>query len=189
MRRLAARRVTVLAGVLLALVGVLAGCSCESGNSQLSKQQQKAVTQRAQAFSRAEAAWPVPKTNNFPLRETLVTMTERDDLLNHPWYVYILGMNGNVIGYYVSKTDPVNACDFLSSTENVGTYGDNAGVAVTTAPSLDGIYYGGAGSSAGCDAWVFLDESTNALVKIRGLPFYVADQPLNLDAQPIKVSK
>lgn len=114
-------------------------------------------------------------------------MTARDDLLNHPWYIYILGLNGNVIGYYVSKTDPVNACDFLSSTEDLHHDGDKGGFAITTAPSFDGIYYGGAGSASACDAWVFLDAATNALVKIRGLPFYVADQPLRLDAKPIRV--
>jgi len=182
------RRLIIGTLALIALSIVVAGCG-SGGNSQLSQQQQQSVANRAQAFARAQAAWPLPKTENFPLRETLVTMTQRDDLVNHPWYVYILGMNGNVIGYYVSKTDPVNACDFLSSTQNVLHDEDKGGFAITDAPSLDGIYYGGAGAAAGCDAWVFLDESTNALIKIRGLDFYVADQPLNLDAQAIKVSK
>lgn len=51
------------------------------------------------------------------------------------------------------------------------------------------MYYGGAGSTAGCDAWVFKDAATDAIVKIRGLPFYVADQPLRLEAKPIRVQK
>lgn len=174
------RRLSVTTAALAALVFAVTAC----GNSTQQQQINDSVNARAATFARAEAAWPLPRTVNFPLRETLVAMTQRDDLTNHPWYVYILGMNGNVIGYYVSKTDPVNACDFLSSTQDTKV-NDNYPVA---SPSLDGIYYGGSGSTAGCDAWVFLDESTNALVKIRGLPFYVADQPLNLDAQPIKVS-
>lgn len=172
--------------LLVPLAALLVACGA-GGNSTLNKQRDSALNQRAAAFARAEAAIPAPKTVNFPLRRTLVEMTKRDDQLNHPWYVYILGMNGNVIGYYVSKTDPVNACDFLSSTEDVHHDSDNGGYAVTSAPSLDGVYYGGAGSSAGCDAWVFLDYSTNALIKIRGLAFYVADQPLRVDAQAIKV--
>ncbi len=144
-------------------------------------QRNKSIETRANTFARAERAVPVPHTENFPLRKTLAVMTERDDLLNHPWYVYILGMNGNVIGYYVSKTDPINACDFLSSTEDETDHG------ILTAPSLDGIYYGGGGSASGCDAWVFQDEATGALIKIRGMNFYAADQPLKVSAQPIKV--
>lgn len=181
------RRMTATA--VLALCSILFLAACDSGgtNNDLQKQRKASVKARSSAFDRAQAVAPLPHTSNFPLRKTLVAMTERDDLVNHPWYVYILGLNGNVIGYYVSKTDPVNACDFLSSTEVVDS-GDS-GKVVLTAPSLDGIYYGGSGSTSGCDAWVFLDEATNALVKIRGLPFYVADQPLRLEAKAIKVAK
>lgn len=181
------RRLICVGFMAVVVLAVLTACS--GGNSALKKQRSASVTERVQAYERAVAKYPEPKTENFPNRATLVEMTKRDDLVNHPWYVYILGMNGNVIGYYVAKSDPVNACDFLSSTEDVGTYGDHDGVAITTAPSLDGIFYGGSGATAGCDAWVFLDYATNALVKIRGLPFYVADQPLRVDAQAIKVGK
>lgn len=179
------RRLIVLA---LAAAIVLSLVACGSGgDKRLNEQRKESVSLRAATFARAEAAIPLPTTTNFPLRRVVAEMTKRDDLLNHPWYVYILGLNGNVIGYYVAKTDPVNACNFLSSTEDLHHDGDKGGFAITTAPSLDGIYYGGAGSASACDAWVFLDAATNALVKIRGLPFYVADQPLRIAAKPITV--
>jgi hypothetical protein len=175
-------RTLAVAGVLLA---ILALAACADGNKRLNDQRKQSLNARSQAFARAEAAVPIPVTENFPLRRTLVEMTKRDDMLNHPWFVYILGFNGNIIGYYVAKTDPVNACNFLSSTED--EHRGDAGVSVLTAPSLDGMFYGGGGTSAGCDAWVFLDQATNALVKIRGLAFYVADQPLRVEAKPIRV--
>jgi len=62
------------------------------------------------------------------------------------------------------------------------------GNAVITAPSLDGIYYGGGGAAAGCDEWFFFDSATNALIKIRGVKFFTADQPLSLNAEPITVA-
>lgn len=179
MRSRLSRRLILAA---LAAVGIFMLTTAEScDESKQDAQRRHSVNTRASAFARAERAVPVPKTENFPLRKTLAVMTERDDLLNHPWYVYILGMNGNVIGYYVAKTDPINACDFLSSTE------DASDGYVLTAPSLDGIFYGGGGAASGCDAWVFQDAATDALIKIRGMNFYAADQPLRLEADPIRV--
>jgi hypothetical protein len=171
---------------LMALVFVSAFAGQCGGNDTAATQRDTAIESRAQAFSRAEHKFPVPKTENFPLREALVEFTERQDLIDHPWYVYILGMNGNAIGYYVARTVPINACNFLSSTEDVRD--DSDGNLVLTAPSLDGIYYGGGGTSAGCDAWFFFDAATNALVQIRGTNFYAADQPLRIEAAAITVA-
>jgi hypothetical protein len=170
---------------LFAFVALLATACSTGTNSQLQSQRKAAVKQRSQTFQKALDAVPTPKVDTFPLRQTLAEMTKREALLNHPWYVYLLGLNGNAVAYYVAKTVPINACDFLSSTEVVDS-SDN-GKVVLTAPSLDGIYYGGAGTSSGCDAWVFLDQATNALIQIRGVNFYTADKPLRVDAKPIRV--
>lgn len=145
----------------------------------------EAIEQRAQVFDQAEALAPTPSPVNFPLRRALVKFTERQDELNHPWFVYILGDNGNVLGYYVAQTVPINACNFLSSTEQIVDRTD--GDLVIAAPSLDGIYYGGSGASSGCDAWFFFDTATDALVQIRGVNWYAADQPLSVQAEAITI--
>ena len=163
---------------LIVLVLIAAG-GCAVGQ----KNRRTATQFREEVFAEARARLPEPRVQNFPLRQALIKFTEREDLINHPWYVYILGMNGNVIGYYVAQTVPVNSCTFLSSTEIVATGG-----AVVTAPSLDGIFYGGGGAAAGCDEWFFFDAETDAMIKIRGVFFYVADQPLRLQAEPILVA-
>lgn len=147
----------------------------------------ESVNQRNMLFSRAEAAAPNPIPGNFPVRRALVEFTERQDLLGHPWYVYILADTGNVIGYYVAKTRPVNSCTSLSSTEDVD-YDSDGGNIILTAPSLDGVFYGGSGASARCDAWFFFDSATDALIEIRGVDFYTTDQPLRLEAEPILVA-
>lgn len=186
MRRRITSPKTIVLALLLGLVAMLTMASDDCGEDSTNVEQAKhSVETRSETYSRAEKAVPIPRTENFPLRRALAKMTERQDLLNHPWYVYILGDNGNVIGYYVAQTVPVNACNFLSSTEDVRD--DDDGNVILTAPSLDGIFYGGGGTSAGCDAWFFFDYATDALIQIRGVHFYSADQPLILDAEPIKV--
>lgn len=164
---------------------LLMGDSCSDQPATADQQREQALKQRTQAFARAEAQIPTPTPQNFPLRRALAEFTDRQDLVNHPWYIYLLGQNGNTIGYYVAKTVPINACDFLSSTQQV--HNSDQGSTVLTAPSLDGIYYGGSGAASGCDSWFFFDYSSNALIQIRGVNWYSADKPLAIDAQPIKV--
>ena len=174
-------------GIIIAVVlAAIAFSGCGSSTSAPEKQRIQAVHDRAEAFQRAVDKVPVPLTENFPLRSMLAEMTKREDLVNHPWYVYVLAETGNVIGYYVAKTVPINACDFLSSTEDVSRQGDNQSL-VLTAPSLDGIFYGGAGSSGGCDVFVFQDQSSGAIIKLGGVKFFVADKPLSLKAEAITV--
>jgi hypothetical protein len=164
-------------------VAVLTTAACDTSRGQSEREQ--SVDFRYQNFVRAEAIHPLPAQQNFPLRDLLVEYTRRQDLVNHPWYIYILGENGNVVMYFVSTTMPLNACTFLSSTEEV--YGSSQGNLVLTAPSLDGIYYGGSGASAVCTGWIVKDAATSALGVIYGDKLLVFDQPLLLEAEPIRI--
>lgn len=96
-----------------------------------------------------------------------------------------------MVGYCVGQTVPINACNFLSSTERVEFFKDSWGDGKTflklTAPSLDGIFYGGGGTSSGCDSWFWFDAATDALIQIRGINWYAVDQPLRIEAEPITV--
>lgn len=171
-------------GICIAALGILLAVimACGVGNKTAREQ---SVDFRYQNFARAEAKHPLPAQQNFPLRELLVEYTRRQDLINHPWYVYILGENGNVVSYFVSTTMPLNACAFLSSTEEVRT--SSYGNMVLTAPSLDGIYYGGSGASAVCSGWIVKDVATNAMGIIYGDKLLVFDQPLLLEAEPVRI--
>jgi hypothetical protein len=172
--------------LILILVGVLCLFTVACGKNQGEKSREASVSARNDTLARAESIAPLPYTSNFPIRRALVKFTERQDLLDHPWYVYILSDLGSAVGYYVGQTYPINICNFLSSTEDVETKYE--GTVVLTAPSLDGIYYGGSGATAGCDAWFFFDAATDAMIVIRGINFFVADQPLALDAEPIQLA-
>ena len=175
------RRLMIVLG--LGVILLIAAIACEESDS--GQQREDSIETRTEQFAKAEALYPVPKQENFPLRAELVKFTERQDLINHPTYVYILADTGQIVGYYVAKTFPISICAFLSSTEDVRT--SNNGNLILTAPSLDGIYYGGAGSSSACNGWFFFDQATDALIEIIGVNIFVSDQPLQVDVEPFKV--
>lgn len=168
----------IILPIFLLLATVAMADSCDSKQAEQRKQ---SISQRADVFDQAQKAAPVVNPENFPLRKALVDFTTREDLIDHPWYTYILGQNGNTVGYYVTKTVPISTCNFLSSTQ------DKNDSVVLTAPSLDGIFYGGAGASANC-GFFFFDYATNAMVTLApGVLFFTVDQPLKLQAQPIEI--
>lgn len=188
MRHKVNRKFLILLGVMFLASFSIIGADCEEGNKTLQEQRADSINTRAESFSRAENQHPVPRNENFPIRDALVEFTIRQDLVNHPWYTYIFGDNGNVIGYYVTKTGPINSCNFLSSTEEVRDGGKSSDI-ILTAPSIDGIYYGGGGSQGSCDKWFFFDYTTNAMIEIRGLNFFTSDRPLLINAEPIRVQQ
>jgi hypothetical protein len=174
----------LIGGAFLALFALgTTGCMDAPQSTQ---QAHNDVNQRYATFSRAEAADPVPNITTFPRRQTLVEATKRQSLENHPWYVYVLGQNGNIVNYFVAKTVPVNDCDYLSSTDNItnGT-GSNTGDnnVVIRSPSLEGIYQ----SSSGCNTLTFFDLATNAEIQVSSLQTFVTDRPLKVDAQAVKI--
>lgn len=172
------RRPWLLMALAMFFVLAFAG-SCWDGTDDDNGNRSRAVEAREDNFTRAQQLYPDPKPSNFPLRAALVEFTARQDAINHPWFIYIMGMNGNYVGYFIGKTYPINSCNFLSSSEKVRD--DESGNLVLTAPSLDGIYYGGAGSAAACDTYFFFDTETNAMHTFKAPMWFASDVPLDLD--------
>lgn len=176
-------------GFLMIPLLALSLFACAEGGYESDDNRKSAVATREAVFDRAERMWPAPTDLiNFPIREALVKFTERQDLVNHPWYTYILSMNGNYIGYFVTQTYPVSVCNFLSSTERFVDLPDGVwGNAI--APSYDGIFYGGGGSSAACEGLFFFDTVTDAMYTFGGpLGYFTSDAPLNIDVPQIQPS-
>jgi hypothetical protein len=167
---------------VFALLLLMGASDCNGDSSAGDEQRDKAVSGRWRNFDRAVAKYPDPQLSNFPMREALIEMTNRQDMVNHPWYVYIFGHNGNMIGHYVAETVPINACNFLSSSEDVYEDNNEAGLTTLSAPSLDGMFYG----NSACDAWFFIDVASNSLVQIRGMAFHASEAPMVLDAEAQK---
>jgi hypothetical protein len=173
-------RLILIAALVLLVTPLVVACS--DGESQGSEQIERAVSGRWKNMDRATKKYPDPQLQNFPLREVLIEMTVRQDKVNHPWYIYLFGQNGNMIGHYVGTTVPVNACNFLSSSEDIHEDGNETGILTVQAPSLDGMYYG----SSVCDSWVFIDAASGSMVQIRGMAFHASEAPMILDAEAQK---
>ena len=173
-------------GALLCLFVIPLMAAGDCGTTKTEEQQRKdSVKTRVDTLTKADSKVPLPKPENFPIRQALADYTTRQDLLNHPWYTYIIGDNLNIGGYYITKTGPISTCNFLSSTEIVDSSAN--GKIILTAPSLDGIFYGGSGSSSTC-GYFFFDYSSDALIILApGVKFYTADKPLAFEAQPINI--
>lgn len=162
--------------VLMAIALMGSGCVDDSSRAKNLKAQEGVM-------ARATAVVPVPAISNFLAREAVAKQVKRLDEKGKLFYVYILGQNGQQVGYYVANTRPVTTCALLTPSQEI--HSSSYGTAVVGTPSLGGVY----GFGGGCNSHFFFDAKTDAYVEISGLPFFVADQPLSVDADPITVSK
>jgi hypothetical protein len=169
---------------------VLSACdpSAVDQNSQAARRAEESNrSAQNDVMARATAQIPVPKINNFLARKALSEYMKRMDDPAKTWYVYILADTGAQLGYYVASTYPQSSCSFMTPPEqvkeiNVGGQGSNP-IAITSAPSLMGVYYKG----GGCDNTFFFDAASGALIILTGVHTWASDVPLDVDAPLIKV--
>jgi hypothetical protein len=180
------KKLQVIGAIIAILcVSMLLLTSCETGNPTASQQRTESINFRSDMWNRAEAKYPLPYTKNFPLRGVLYEYTLRQDMVNHPWYTYILSDYGTITAYFVSTTLPVSTSAFLSSTEDLTSW--NGEPVVLTAPSLDGMYYGGSGSTTSNSGWIFIDATTGAMGVIYACKIITFDAPLILETEPLLI--
>src|SRR6478609_4454796 len=186
MRKLGRKWTRILSLILMLVVVGGFVAACDTTQQGQDENRKTAVQDRESNYDRASARWPAPTDlSNFPMREALVKYTERQDLVNHPWYTYIMTMNGQYIGYFVTETYPQSTCNFLSSTERFVDLPD-AQWGAASAPSYDGIFYGGGGASAACESMFFFDKTTNAMITFGGpIAYFTSDAPLQIDVQQL----
>lgn len=134
-------------------------------------------------MKRALAKVPVPHVSNFQTRDTVAKWMRRMDRPSKTFYVYLLADTGQTIGYYVAQTRPVSICAMLTPPDReVEVLGEPHPLG--SAPALDGVYYG----EGACSGVYFFDAETDAYVEISGMDYFVSDQPLSVDADPIRIS-
>lgn len=139
---------------------------------------------QATLMERATATVPVPQVNNFLSREAVAKQVKRLDEKGKLFYVYILGNNGQQLGYYVSNTRPVATCSLLTPPDEIWKTQNSTGNLSQrlTAPGLGGTY-----SPGPCNSVFFFDAATDAYIEISGLNYFVSDQPLSVKSEPIKI--
>ncbi|WP_019558521.1 hypothetical protein [Thioalkalivibrio sp. ALE12] len=169
---------TVIATIALAATALtLSGC-----NEASTSQQQE--TARDNIMDRAHQSVRIPEVSNFLTREYVAEYMRRMDEPNKTFYVYVVADTGQMLGYYVARSAPVNICTFLTPPDRVErTTSSSVGRVLRKASGADGVYYG----DSACNTEYFFDAETDALVQIQGLNLFVSDQPLEMDAKPIRV--
>ena len=164
------RKLTVALTIALALAAV-AGCKDESARAK-NVQAQRSTMERA----------TVPKLQNFLAREAVVKQVKRLDEAGKIFYVYIIGDNGQQMGYYVSSTRPMPTCTLLTPPQEMADSGGGKYTPVT-APGLGGTY----STASGCNSVFFFDAATDAYIEVIGMNLFIADQPLSVESEPIRI--
>lgn len=169
--------IVMLMVVFLSTFG-LSGCKLST-----SQQQEK---ERDALMTRANNEVPIPHVHNFLARKAVAEYMKRMDVPNKLFYIYVVANNGVIIGYYVAKTQVVNICTFLAPTDKVDNSHTDHSI-LRKAPADDGLYYG----AGACNVDYFFDANSNALIQLKGLNYFISDQPLNLETKAfhIKVIK
>lgn len=177
----------------VALMGLfLAACDpSQAASSSQAAKRAEAANRAAQddVMARATAQTPVPQIKNFLARKNLAEYMKRMDDPAKTWFVYVIADNGAKLGYYVASTYPQSSCSFMTPPQqvkevSVSGQGSNP-IAITSAPSLMGVYYSG----GGCDNTFFFDANSSALIMLTGVKTWTSDVPLNVDAPLITVAK
>jgi len=158
---------------------LLTGCKVESSSST----QEQGSREQESIMKRATNKIPTYTPSNFLTRDAVNEWMKRMDVPGKTFYIYLLGDNGTHIGYYVGKTRPVSVCTLMTPPQRLvrGDLGQYNGDFTMPAPSLDGVYGGGECSNN----YFFFEASTDAYVEINGMDYFVSDQPLSVEAEPI----
>ena len=172
-------RIFSLIFVVVMSVFLATGCELSEPTSR-----DKGAKEQESIMKRATTSVPTYSPSNFLTRKAVNKWMERMDVPNKTFYIYLLGNNGNHLGYYIGQTRPISICTLLTPPDRFeeGDRGGSWGDFVVQAPSLDGVY-----GKGGCDSYYFFDAETDAYVEIKGLNFFVSDQPLSIDVDPIHV--
>lgn len=164
------KTIMMLIAITLPLLA-LSGCKLE----QSAQAQGEAVQeQNAQnAFQRV----PVPKINHYINREAVAEYVKRLNDPSKTFYVYLLSLSGDVIGYYVTRTHPISVCMLMTPSEReINVTGSPHPMG--PAPTLDGLY--GSGGNM-CDHYYAFTADTDTLVEFSN-DFFIADAPLQVEA-------
>lgn len=176
-------KTSILLATVTAVALSLAGCKVESDSSTREQGQKE----QERIMDRATTKVPTYTPSNFLTREAVDKWMRRMDTPDKTFYIYLIGDTGNQIGYYVGQTRPISVCTLLTPPDRETIYGGTSSgytATVTAAPSLDGVY-----GKGGCNSYFFFDATTDAYIEIQGMDFFVADQPLNVDAEPIGIKQ
>lgn len=175
------RRLTAIAVAVATLT--LAGCDQGPPPSSAQKDGQ-ALTEQAYQQQAKAVPYPASELTDSLERRNLKNRLLRTNKPNAIGYVYILGMNGDFVGYYVIKGKVSSTQSQMTTTDLVQGCGSNSNYscAVTVqAPGDDGSY--GANEPG---IFFFLSDGTMVTTS---MDYIVSDQPLPVNAPKLNPAK
>lgn len=177
----------ILTVLFVALVSV-ALVACEASGDGKSKTSQESEADRRQdSYDRLTEAQPARIMEHSPTRDRVNFWVDTWDEPDKLSFVYLLGSNGQLVGYYVFKGLPVTYCAALTPTyERLQIDGGEFGMdAIVPAPSVDGVYYSG----GQCNQFYGEDATTGTYIEFTvggSLNFLVYEEPLpRQDVEPL----
>lgn len=177
-------RKTILMFAVLTPIVLLGASECSSQEPTADQKNLKAQTT---IMEKATAKVPVPNVNNFLTRQYVAEWMRRMDDPSKVFYIYLLADTGNPVGYYVG-TRPVSLCTLMTPPKKKwkGDWNQYGSETLGPAPTLSGVYGSGGG---GCDTYYFFDAESDALIHFANFKYFVSDEPLSIDADPISVTQ
>ena len=176
----------ILVGAAFAAIA-LAMTGCKDTRNQSEELREEGLEEQTEVLAAARSAVPTPKMRNYLVRKAVREYMMRLDSPQKTFYTYIFADNGQSMGYYVGQSKPISGCTLMTPPDQI--YMDNNIVdqdgQVIAAPNLNGVY----NPTGSCDTYFFFDAATDALIEIRGFKYFSADQPLNVEAEPLRVQK
>jgi hypothetical protein len=174
------RKLIAPAAGMLAVGLLLVGCTSSPGTSQ-----QQETNRQQSSYDRLVAAEPAREMTNPISRRNINRWIETWDDPSALAYVYLLGVNGQLIGYYVLDSTPSNMCDSLTPNYRIEEHrGTTLTRHVVPAPSLDGVYRSG----NECQRYYGFDAVSGAYIEFTIGSHFLSNQPLPLDVQPLGVA-
>lgn len=177
-------KVAAMALVAVATIGLTA---CKDTDRKSEELRDKGLEEQTAVLASARSAVPTPVMSNYLVRKAVREYMLRMDQPQKTFYTYIFADNGQAIGYYVGQSKPISGCTLMTPPDQI--FQDNNVLdqdgQVIAAPNLNGVYNPG----GQCDTYFFFDAATDALIEIRGFKYFSSDQPLSVEAEPLKVQK
>lgn len=168
------------ATMLILALTLLMACQPDSPADAAQKDQ---IARQMDVKVRATQAVPAPVINTYQAREAVAKYMERVNNPGQVWYVYKESRStGEILKGYTSSIHPMSVCSFMTPTEEVqevDIMGGNDMAVVTSAISLDGLYYKG----GECPTF-FFDLLTDTLVVLdQDTVVSAYDRPLDTDVE------
>lgn len=171
---------------ILAVFGLFFLTACEEDSGAKASGQENEAKSRQSNFDVLTRGQPALTMDYSPTRETMNYWMEKWAEPGKLSFVYLMGGNGQIIGYYVLEGLPVSYCAALTPNyqfekRDTGQYN---GDMMVPAPGMDGAYYSG----GQCNQYYAKDASTGAYVEFSiggSLNYLLFDQPLPVEAEPL----